>query len=116
MSEFSTQLPSYRDEHQLEIEGVGQVLIAKSVIANKQTIFLIKMMYTWRLTVTPADAVESWTDAWCFDSVLVAGVAFWLWEAEEGTEPWGWIKHPLSGRRRDSTGREWNDRDETIRT
>lgn len=41
-------------------------------------------------------------DRWCFHTYARAAAALADWDGEEGTDPWGWHRHPDTGRRREN--------------
>jgi hypothetical protein len=48
-----------------------------------------------------ADLTEwGYGERWCFDTFYDASEALDAWDGEEGTEPFGWHRHPDTGRRR----------------
>lgn len=48
-------------------------------------------------------------DRWCFKDYAAAKAALDAWDGQDGTEPSGWHRHPVSGRRRDEHGNETAD-------
>jgi hypothetical protein len=43
---------------------------------------------------------SGYEDMWCFESLGAAVDALQAWDLAHDTEPSGWFRHPLSGRRR----------------
>lgn len=66
-------------------------------LPDGRLVAVVHMIYTWRLTVGPADAY-GYDDGWCYPTEEDAIVALVLWDGMG--EPTGWHRHPRSGRRR----------------
>jgi hypothetical protein len=67
---------------------------------NGRDACITKMLFTYAIL---ADLTR-WGhgDRWCFHSYARARAALEDWNGEEGTEPWGWHRHPDTGRRREN--------------
>lgn len=75
------------------IEGVKH----PKLLPDGRVAFLHPLMYTVALCVGPLED-GCYDDRWCYHDETSAFVALMLWD---GTgEPYGWHRHPTSGRRR----------------
>lgn len=63
-----------------------------------QWVAVVPMLFTWALIVGYRDSPWSYYDRWCYDSLEIAVVAATAWNGRG--EPYGWHRHPTSGRRR----------------
>lgn len=62
-------------------------------------IWVVQFAFTAGLLIGPPEAWE-YDDRWCYATVLLAALHARAWDAEPGTEPAGWHRHPRTGRRR----------------
>lgn len=62
-------------------------------------VWVMPFMFTAAVIIGPPD---SWTydDRWCYATAALAATHARAWDAEPGTEPAGWHRHPDTGRRR----------------
>jgi hypothetical protein len=71
----------------------------RRLLPDGRILEVFRLIYTWRLTVThPRDDGICWEDAWCYPTLPAIAAAFFAWNGEG--EPDGWIRHPVTGRRR----------------
>ena len=73
---------------------------------DSEYIAVLPMIFTHALVRGPIrDALIGYDDRWCYHSSFDAILAGTEWD---GTgEPYGWHRHPSSGRRRDEDGSEY---------
>lgn len=82
------------------------VLASGSVLAriwypSGQIAEVVAMTYgKGRLALVDEIDHMNYSDGWCYTSPELAIAAAQAWTGEEDTEPQGWFRHPLSGRRR----------------
>lgn len=62
-------------------------------------IWIVQFAYTGAIIIGPPDAWE-YDDRWCYATADLALTCARAWDAEPGTEPTGWHRHPDTGRRR----------------
>lgn len=62
-------------------------------------VWVVPMMFTAAIIIGPPD---SWLfdDRWCYADATLAATYARAWQAQPGTEPTGWHRHPDTGRRR----------------
>lgn len=71
------------------------------LVRSARYVAISPLMYTFAIIVGPIEhAAVGYEDRWCYQSLAQARAALSAWDGEPGTEPTGWIRHPLSGRRR----------------
>ena len=69
---------------------------------------LYQFMFTSAIIIGKMGDMFSYEDRWCYHSYSDAKAALDAWNGEEGTEPTGWHRHPISGRRvSEETGKEY---------
>lgn len=61
---------------------------------------VLPLMFTAAIVTTPVGQARGYTDRWCYATIAAAVDAARTWPGEVGTEPDGWHRHPVSGRRR----------------
>lgn len=80
---------------------MSDALLHRKVLPDGRIVEVWRMLFNLRITVSePQNDGICWEDAWCYNAPAVCIAAFHAWDGEG--EPVGWIKHPLSGRRRES--------------
>lgn len=71
---------------------------------------VVPFLFTWGLIWGhKKEVLFGHSDRWCYKSFHIAFVAATVWDGT-GDPPGNWIKHPLTGRRRDENGAEYVDR------
>lgn len=62
-------------------------------------IWVIPQLYTFKLVIGPIGSC-GYDDGWCYKDLPSVVEAFSEWNPAEDAEPTGWVRHPMSGRRR----------------
>lgn len=62
-------------------------------------VWILPFAFTYAIIIGPPDAWE-YDDRWCYATADLALVCAGVWQADPGTEPTGWHRHPDTGRRR----------------
>jgi hypothetical protein len=85
------------------VEVWGPHLVHAQVKAGR-VIGMQRFMFTWAILadITP----WSYEQRWCYHSYERAEAALAAWSGEDGTEPTGWHKDAVTGRRRDEHGND----------
>lgn len=65
-------------------------------------IFVIPMLYNWRIARSPKDNPMTYDRGWCYAgrgmaSFVAAVLAAWAWDGADDTEPEGWNKNIQTG-------------------
>jgi hypothetical protein len=64
---------------------------------------VLPLLYHWTLHVGIDD--YGYSDRYCYQTQALAEKALREWDGDG--DPKEWHRHPMTGRRRDATGREW---------
>lgn len=56
----------------------------------------VRMLFNWRLVVTPKSAVGVYSYGWCYDGPAPIAAALKVWDPETQNEPLGWKKRPAT--------------------
>lgn len=72
---------------------------AQRDLSDGRSVWLQRKMFTWAIVIGKTNDV-CYDEHWCFTTLEVAKAQFHAWNPLETREPEGWIRHPLSGRRR----------------
>lgn len=62
-------------------------------------VWVVPYMFTSAIVIGDPDAWE-YDDRWCYETSTEATLYARSWSAEPRTEPSGWHRHPITGRRR----------------
>lgn len=62
-------------------------------------VWVVPFTFTAAIIIGDPDSFE-YDDRWCYATELLAATHARAWSAEPGTEPTGWHRHPITGRRR----------------
>lgn len=62
-------------------------------------VWIVQFAFTAAILIGDPDAWE-YDDRWCYATASLAASHARAWNAEPGTEPTGWHRHPATGRRR----------------
>lgn len=69
--------------------------------ADGYVVHVVPMLFTTAILVSARRGAATYVDRWCYASVEAALTAAQEWEAPyPGSEPSGWNRHPITGRRR----------------
>jgi hypothetical protein len=60
----------------------------------------IKMMFNWRLVMTPKSDLRIWDYGWCYESPTTLTLALRAWDPRTQNEPLGFKKRPTPQARR----------------
>jgi hypothetical protein len=81
----------------------GDTPAMRRTLPDGRQVGVVPMLFIWAVIVTTGDLtnpLDGYDDRWCYRGLASAIEAAWQWD---GTgEPTGWIRHPISGRRRDN--------------
>lgn len=70
-------------------------------LENGMVVHVAPLMFTAAIYVSPRRGAFSYDDRWCYDSTDAALAAAERWVGDyPGSEPFGWHRHPSTGRRR----------------
>lgn len=61
---------------------------------------VLPMIYTAAIVITLRSNIDFYDDRWCYSSIPEALAAAEAWDPTVNSEPAGWHRHPVSGRRR----------------
>jgi hypothetical protein len=65
-------------------------------------IFVMPFIYTHAIVTVPRGHYLTYEDRWCYMTKASALYAAVCWDGAPGTEPEGWHRHPVTGRRREN--------------
>lgn len=92
----------------LELAGIRVTPDAENGIViekdypDGKTAVVMRMLYgNGRIAIGKKDSLW-YDDAWCYDGIMLAIASLVAWDRDTQPEPYGWKRHPESGRRRPS--------------
>lgn len=90
----------YGDRFEVEFDPVNFTWPVRMISATHQ-VMVTPLLFTAAIIVGRPDAL-TYDDRWCYHSPEAAMAAARAWEGPwPGSEPYGWHRHPGTGRRRE---------------
>ena len=81
------------------LAAMGYHFIAARDLPDGRTAWIARFMFTHAIIVGSLDSA-GYDDRWCYATSHAAKRALAAWKPESELEPYGWHRHPASGRRR----------------